>query len=297
VSGSSSSLLKSEIGRVLTGRHMTFTLYPFSFKEYLIAQGWDKFQIDFLEGHKGKVLHFLEKYLEEGGFPETLGLAQIERFAYLNDLFEDIVARDVASRYKINYEIARRIAYYVLSHSSKTMTHRSIARACEVSVDSVSRYMGFFEECFLMIRLRRFSSRLKAQMKEVNKYYGIDTGMVNAVGFKLTDEKTRLLETLVLLELKRQKKDVYYWQDRQQREIDFLVKDRLKVKELIQVCYSLDSEKTLKREISALLSGMKQFNLDKGTIITWEKEASKRIGDKKIDIVPFWKWSLISRQI
>ena len=297
VSGSSSSLLSSDIGRVLTGRHSTFSLFPFSFKEYLKFHEWESFEQDFLEYHKAKILHFLEKYIKEGGFPEMLGKKSFERIKYLNDLFEDIVAKDIAARHKADYHITKKIAYYIISHSSKTMTHRSIARACNVSVDTVSKYIPFIEESFLILTLKKFSPKLKEQMREINKYYSVDTGLVNAIGFKLTDEFTRLMENLVFIELERRyienkNIEIFYWQNSQQKEVDFIIKYGLKVKELIQVCYDVKSRETKKREVSSILKAMEQFKLQKGMIITWNYEAEEKIRDKKIKYIPLWKWLL-----
>ncbi len=297
VSGSSSSLLKSDIGRVLTGRHMTFSLFPFSFREYLIFHGWKNFEKDFLEYHKGKVLHYLERYVKEGGFPETLGKTGLERNKYLNDLFDDIIAKDVAARHRVDYDIAKRIAYYVISHSSKTMTHRSIADACNVSVDTVSKYLSFFNECFLVLTLKKYSAKLKEQMREINKYYSIDTGLAEAVGFKLSDEFSRLMENAACIELKRRyidkKMEIFYWRGLQEKEVDFLVKEGLKISELMQICYSMDDADTKKREIVSLTNAMEEFNLKKGLIITWDHEREERVGGKKIICKPLWKWLLL----
>lgn len=297
ISGSSSSILKSDIARVLTGRHSSFVLFPFSFKEYLRWNKWDNFEYDYLEYNKGRLLHFLERYIKEGGFPETLGMRTFERNRYLNDLFDDIVAKDVAARHKADYNIIKKIAYYIVSHSSKTMTHRSAGRACDVSVDTVSKYIPFIAEAFLVLPLRRFSPKLKEQMREINKYYCVDTGMVNAVGFKLTDEFTRLMENLVFIELNRRyienkKIGIFYWQDSQQREVDFLVKDELKIKHLIQVCYDIKSKETKKREISGLLASLNEFKLKGGLIITWDYEGAETIKGRTIKYIPLWKWLL-----
>lgn len=297
VSGSSASLLKSDISRVLTGRHTTSSLFPFSFKEYLNFHKWEDFKLDYLEYHKARVLHFMENYINEGGFPETLGKTPFERNKYLNDLFDDIVAKDIAARHNLDYPITKKIAYYITSHSSKTMTHRSIARACDVSVDTVSKYVPFICEAFLVLPLTKFSPKLKEQMREINKYYCVDTGMVNAVGFKLTDEFSRLMENLVFIELKRQhienkKIGIFYWQDSGQKEVDFVIKDGLKIKQLIQVCYDLSEAQTRDRELSALLKAGNELKCRDLLIITNDKNGEEVVDGEKIKYIPLWKWLL-----
>ncbi|MFH0837367.1 MAG: ATP-binding protein [Candidatus Aenigmatarchaeota archaeon] len=297
VSGSSSSLLKSDIGRVLTGRHNTFILFPFSFAEYLRFNGWNNFEMNFLEHHKAEIMHFLEKYIKNGGFPETLKMNTFNRNNYLNHIFDDVLSKDIVARHGANYEIIKKIAYYLTSHSSKTMSHRSIASACNISTDTVSKYISFIEESFLSFSLKKFSSKLKEQMREINKYYCIDTGMVNAVGYKLSDEFTRLMENCVFLELNRRhmedrRIEIFYWQDVQQKEVDFVIKKGMKISELMQVCYDIKLSETRKREISSLMRAMEEFKLKKATIITWNHDANEKHDGKKIIFIPLWKWLL-----
>lgn len=299
ISGSSAGILKSDIARVLTGRHAGFVLFPFSFKEYLLSHGWKEFSAGYLEHNKGKLMHLLESYIRGGGFPETLGMNEFERTKYLNDLFDDIVSKDVAARHNADYQITKRIAYYVTSHSSKTMTYRSVARACDVSADTVSKYIPFLSEAFLVLPLKLFSSKLKEQMREVNKYYCIDTGMVEAVGFKMTDEFARLMENIVFIELNRRcaedkKSGLFYWQDSNQKEVDFLVKEGLKVSKLIQVCYDARPAETRKRELAGLVAALDEFKLESGSIVTWDQDEVEKIRGKTIRYIPLWKWLLES---
>ncbi len=297
VSGSSASILKSDISRVLSGRHSGFVLFPFSFKEYLRFHGWDDFREDYVEYNKGKVLHFLERYIKEGGFPETLGKEEFERNRYLNDLFDDIVAKDIAAKHKLDYSIAKKIAYYLISNSAKAASFRSISRACGVSTDTASKYTPFISECFLSLPLKKFSPKLKEQMRGMSKYYSVDTGLANAVGYKITDEFTRLMENTVFIELQRRhienkKITVFYWQDLQQKEVDFVIRDGFRVTQLIQVSYDIGLEETKKREVSGLLAAMTELKLNQGFIITWDHEGEEEIKGKKITYIPLWKWLL-----
>jgi predicted AAA+ superfamily ATPase len=74
--------------------------------------------------------------------------------------------------------------------------------------------------------------------------------------------------------------------------VDFIIKDGLRVKELIQVCYKLEDEKTVKREVSSLIKAMNEFELNEGTIITGDYEGGEEINGKKINYTPLWKWLL-----
>jgi hypothetical protein len=297
VTGSSSSLLKEDVARVLTGRHTTFHMLPFSFKEYLVYSDWKDFSKDYMEHKKDEILHHLNRYLKTGGYPEALGIDDMARNRYLNELFDDIIARDITARHKADYHLARRIAYYTISNASNIMTHRSIANACGVAVDTVSKYLRYMHESCLIQPLQIFSFKLKEQMREINKYYTVDTGLANAVSFRFSENLGQMVENTVYIELLRRCKsipgiEIYYWKDKTGKEVDFLVKKGEKVERLIQVCYDLSEEKTKKREVSGLIRAMDEFTIHEGTIITDNYEDTETIEGKTIVYTPLWKWLL-----
>ncbi|MCG7850119.1 MAG: DUF4143 domain-containing protein, partial [ANME-2 cluster archaeon] len=111
------------------------------------------------------------------------------------------------------------------------------------------------------------------------------------VSFKFSEDIGRLAENAVFVELKRHKQDVYYWKNNI-GEVDFIVKDGLQPVEAIQVCWNLDEERTRKRETKALCSAMKEFDLERGIIITEDTEAIEEIDGKQILFIPLWKWFL-----
>ncbi len=47
--------------------------------------------------------------------------------------------------------------------------------------------------------------------------------------------------------------NIYYWKSDQHEEVDFVVKQGVKVDRLIQVCYDTENIKTKNREVRALL--------------------------------------------
>ncbi|GFO96745.1 putative ATPase AAA+ superfamily [groundwater metagenome] len=82
---------------------------------------------------------------------------------------------------------------------------------------------------------------------------------------------------------------MYYWKN--SSECDFLVKEREKITDAIQVCYEL-SEKNKEREINGLIEAMEEFKLNEGLIITNDFEGEEALGGKRIIYTPLWKWLL-----
>ena len=119
----------------------------------------------------------------------------------------------------------------------------------------------------------------------------MDTGLRNAVSFKFSEDIGRAIENLVFIELKRRSSqtEIYYWKNR--GEVDFVIKNGMKVEELIQVYYSTNEE-TEKREVSALVDAMDEFGLAEGLIITDDIEREEEIEGRRIVFMPLWKWLL-----
>jgi len=128
-------------------------------------------------------------------------------------------------------------------------------------------------------------------MQAQRKVYLIDNGLHTAVAFKFSEDKGKLLENAVLQQLRNWGKEIYYFSDK--KEVDFLCKEGSKITELINVCYHLEDKETLLRETSALLEGMKYFNLKKALIVVGEGEKSS-FEEKgfHISVVPFYQWAL-----
>ncbi|MBU2639031.1 MAG: ATP-binding protein [Nanoarchaeota archaeon] len=295
VSGSSASVLSKDIGRVMTGRHISFHVWPLSFMEYLIFHGWEKFDIGYLESNKSKILHYQEGYLKDGGFPETILKTDAEKKIILTNIYNDILSRDIAARHNASYETAKLVSYHLLSNMTKEFSYRSIATAVGIKPETADIYTGYLKEALMVLALDFFSFKTKIQFKQNKKAYCIDNGLRNAVSFRITEDKGRLMENAVMVELARRGRDVYYWKTKDGKEVDFLIKEGTKVKELLQVCFNANEPQTKKRELNSLIEAMKEFKLKTGIVITEDKEMEERVSGKTIRFLPLWKWLLCSQ--
>ncbi len=154
------------------------------------------------------------------------------------------------------------------------------------------------EEAYLLLPLSKFSYKAKEIEKSEKKVYVIDSGIVNHVSIKTNIAFGFLLENVVAIDLFRKKSFnpdlwLYYFRDYQQNEVDFVLKEGLKVKQLIQVCYSLEDEETRKREIKGLLKASKELKCNNLLIITWDEEDEIKQENKIIKVIPLWKWLLV----
>ncbi|MDI6736969.1 MAG: ATP-binding protein [Nanoarchaeota archaeon] len=280
VSGSSASLISRDVGKTLTGRHITHVITPFSFREFL---KYSNVEHPEHASERDRTLHFIELYLKNGGFPETLGKDDLIAKSILVDLYNDILARDIAARFNADLDIVKKIGFYLISNIGSPFSYNSIASALNIHYDTIKKYVPYFTEVFALFVVPYFSWKLKVQAKKDMKCYSIDTGIRNAVAFKFSDDWGKLAENAVLVELKRRGEDVYFWKNK--KEVDFIVKaqDRLTA---INVSYT---DSVPKRETEALLEFSEMHGSAKLIVITKDTEKTDERG---IIYVPLWKWLL-----
>lgn len=296
VSGSNAKLLGGELATVLTGRHLDVTVMPLSFKEFLKFKNLKiKDNLDLISKDI-EVKRLLQEFLEFGSFPVVV--LEEKKAETLLDYYDDVVNKDLIKRYKIRKteEIKGLIKFY-LSNISSPITFASSGEFLKMSAETTERFSDYLETSYLMFFLKRFSYKFKEQEKSPRKVYAVDTGVANIIGFRFSANLGRLAENLVFLELKRRSysnpwMEIYYWKSLAQEEVDFLVKEDAKVKELIQVCWDIRDINTKKRETKALLKAMDEFKLKKGLIITEDYEGEEKVNGKKIQYVTLRRWLL-----
>jgi hypothetical protein len=287
VTGSNAKLLGSELATHLTGRYFKIDLFPFSFKEFLDLKKIGS-QSKTTQS-KAKILKYFEKYLQGGGFPDYAKYGDKE---YLSGIYEDILYKDLLVRYKIRETKSfKQLASYAFSNFTKELSYNSMKKTLGFkSVTSVKDYIEYMQQSFFLFELYKYDFSLKKQYVSDKKIYVIDNGLRNSISFYFSSDKGRLLENLAFLELKRRGKEIYFYKD--SKECDFLIKEKNKITEAIQVSYEISSEETETREEEGLFEAMKRFKLKEGLILTQSEEKEKEIEGLKIFYLPMWKWML-----
>ncbi|MEM5773233.1 MAG: ATP-binding protein [Candidatus Aenigmatarchaeota archaeon] len=287
VSGSCSKLLSKEYATLLSGRYMEFQIFPLSFQEFLKFKNISTENKLNLLAKKREVLKLLYNYMEFGGFPRVV---ITEDKDLLRSYFETIVMKDVAEKYKIKeIEKLRRIAVFYLTNISNKITFNSLSKNLEIPIHTVERFSYYLQEAFLLFFVNAFSASLKVQEKLPKKVYSIDNGLSNIVGFRLNKDIGKFMENVVFLELKKTNNEIYYSKVND-KEVDFVVKEGLKIKQLIQVTYASGKDEVEKRELESLLKASKELKCKDLLVITWDYEDEIKVKSKKIVCKPLWKW-------
>ena len=270
ITGSNASLLSRELGTKLTGRHLTQELFPFSYREFCSYRKLSPSPAS------------LQLYLDTGGFPEYVKTGRPE---ILNQLFDDILLRDIAVRYSIrDIKTLQRLALYLVSNTAKLVTGNKLRTMFEIgSTSTVMEYLSHLEYSWLLQFVPKFSHSLKKQLINPRKVYTIDTGFVRANSGSFSDDHGRLLENLVWLHLRRHYREIYYFAEH--KECDFLIFEKGKPRAAIQVCFDLTPD-NLDRELEGLIEAMNTVKLKEGFIITMKQKDLINKEGLKINVIP-----------
>jgi predicted AAA+ superfamily ATPase len=288
VTGSNAKLLSSEISTSLTGRNKLIELFPFSFSEYLrfIGHKYDMNRIT--SKSKSLLLKDFNHYFETGGFPIVVKENDTE---LINTYFQDILYRDIISRYRLTQvsEI-KQIGLYFASNIGKLFSYSTLQQISGIrSISSIKNYLYYYEQTYLYFYLKKFDYSVKKQIMNPKKVYTIDPAFAIRLGFNFSENKGRILENIVFLELLRRGKEVYYSTGK--KECDFVIKEGLNIVEAIQVSYDVNVS-NFEREYQGLQEAMDMYKLKSGVLLTYNFEQSFIPENAAIKVLPVWEWIL-----
>jgi len=274
ITGSNAQILSKELGTSLTGRQITYEIFPFSYTEYLKHLNLEAGSESFSE------------YLISGGFPEFVTSKKRD---VLQNLYNDLIYRDIVVRHGLrNPKVLQELGIYLASNVGKEFSYNKLAKTFDLgSVNTVRSYISYFEDAFLFFSIPRFSYSLKQQTINPRKIYGIDTGLTANLSLSFTKDRGRLLENKAFLHFKRLGKQVYYF--RQKGECDFVVAQNNQVEMIVQVCYELNND-NLSREINGLTEAMDELKFVEGYVFTFNQEDLIEKDERVIRVIPLWNW-------
>lgn len=255
VTGSNAKFLSKDIITEFAGRGDEVHMYPLSFAEFMSVYDRDKYT-------------GLAEYMLYGGIPLVVlrDNAQ-EKASALKNLFSEIYLRDIFKRYRIRNVGEIDELLNILSSAIGSLTNpeklkntfKSIKKS-KITANTINKYIGYFEDSFLIQSAQRYDIRGKAYIETPKKYYFTDLGLRNSrINFRQF-EQTHSMENVIYNELcmRGYNVDVGVVQiaeknsdgkvARKQLEVDFvcnLGSSRL----YIQSAYSMPDEEKQKQEI------------------------------------------------
>lgn len=271
VTGSNASLLSWELGTRLTGRHLDYEMFPFSFKEFCVLK---KLRVN---------TNSFSKYLTQGGFPEAI---KNESDEILQRLFDDILTRDIAVRHSIrDVRTLKILSLYLASNCGNLISGSKLSAQLGIKTNvTILEYLSYLEQCYLFFFVPKFNYSAKAQSVNPKKVYCIDTGMIQSVTLSSNADMGRMLENAVFIELRRRTKNIWYYSE-SSFECDFLYGHDSVPENAVQVCYELTSENR-EREVRGLIETCRKFSGVKPLIVTFNQKDKISYDGMIIEAIP-----------
>jgi hypothetical protein len=270
--GSNASLLGKELGTKSTGRHLSYEVFPFSYREFLAFTGQRP-------GRRS-----LEDYLDRGGFPAFLREGSP---AILQELLRDVVQRDMALRHGLREtRHVMNLALYLMANTGRPFSFQSLTKSLAVpGVAQTSRAMECLEDAYLLFALPRFSPSFRKRVVTPAKYYAVDNGLRRAASPQPNRDLGHRLENAVFLALRRERITAAYASEKDAWECDFVTGY-----EALQCCAEL-TPFNREREVRGLaracaLPGPKR----RPVILTLDQRDRFAAEGLRIEVRPAWDW-------
>ena len=283
VTGSNSRMMSSEISTYLTGRYVSFRIFPLSFEEYLT------FRKEYTEV---KDVHAeLADYIRLGGFPAThlRDYSQDEVYTIVRDIYNSTIFSDIVRKNQIRkVDQLERVVKYTFSNVGNTFSAKSISDYLKsehrkIDNETVYSYLEKLEKAYLLHRCSRYDLQGKEILKTQEKFYLADTALRYSVLGYHPDSVASSLENVVYLELCRRGYEVNIGKTAD-GEVDF-VAQRQGEKLYVQVTQEIRSEKTERREYDRLLEI--KYNYPKYFLRTDEFAGGNYEGIKSMHVADF----------
>lgn len=276
ITGSNSKMLSGEYATYLTGRYVSFELYPFSFNE--LCQYYPNLSKE----------DVFKNYLTHGGFPQVqMFQDEKEKKTLLMDLYHSIVIKDIVERYKIrDVSSLEKYYLYLLNTTSSLFNAENIAAYFKsenktISKETLYNYIKYAKDAYFIYSAQRYDAKGKKILSTNEKIYINDQGF-RSIFFNNQKDIEKILENIVFFELLRRGYHVYVG-IMDQYEIDFIA-EKANEKVYVQVSYLLASETTIEREFRSLLKVQDQYPK---FVVSMDRLDMSRDGIKHRNIIDF----------
>ncbi len=279
VSGSESLLIRKKSKETLAGRMFDFKVEPLSFKEFLRFKGTNFEPVGLYEK---ELFQQFKEFCVTLGFPELVGIREkdvIKKYA-VESIVERVLHRDMPRLFKIrDISVIESLLDMFMEEPGQLVEISSLAKELKISRQTLSNYLTYLEESFLIRKLYNFSRSRRKVERKLKKYY--PTVISVDVLFNEDDlSKSKVLEWLVVNQLKAE----FFWRDPYKNEVDVILPNKKLTP--AEIKYG-------KISFEGLLAFMNKFKVSQGYVISLSQEREQEIAEKKISVLPAYKFLLM----
>ncbi len=281
ISGSSVSGLSIQSLQFLVGRVLVFSLYPFSFEEFLSYKRPELYSVyikNTLTPALTEMLTFLfQEFCLFGGYPAVvLASDSEEKEILLKNIYNTYRLKEIKEILNIpeDYKLIRLIQALALQIGNM-LTYNELSVLTGFSHRDILKYIYLLEKTSIVSRSYTYHTNKRTELVKTPKIFFLDNGFRNIVlknfqPLKERPDKGSLYENFVASELIKQEIEIKYWRTKAKAEVDFIIESNGKIIPL-EVKSDLNEPKITK----SFHSFLEKYKPSNGMILS-EKLISKR---------------------
>jgi len=228
LSGSSTFEMKTKFKESLTGRMLSFVLYPLSFEEFLeFKEKKYILQAENSPAINAELVPLAEEYIRFGGFPQiVLEASEEKKKVYLSQIINTYIRKDIRDIGNIrDLSSFNRLLELLASQSGQLLNISELSRTLGISQETVKIYLELLESTFILKRIAPFHKNLRSELIKIPKVFLLDTGLLHLLWLKEFPKIIlgNVFETFVFLELLKSGQNVHFWRTVSKQEVDFIL--------------------------------------------------------------------------
>lgn len=295
VTGSSSLEVKAKISESLAGRKRIFSLYPFSFCEFLSFKNNALYRLiskpkAISSYHRREIFDYLYDFIIYGSYPRVaLEDNKEEKMRFLEEIYSSYIERDIIGFMKVKSQFAyTKLVTLLAGQIGQLINLHEISSTIRLNHRTLDNYLYLLENTYVLVRLRPYFTNLRKELTKMPKVYFIDTGLrnfalKNFAAFEDNRDKGSLLENFCFSSLvKIWKGSIYFWRTKEKTEVDFLVKDMYGNIIPIEVKAQRLAKPVISRGFQSFL---KKYKVKKGYIVNLDLKSKVKLNDTIIEFI------------
>ncbi len=295
ISGSSAAEISIHSLKYLVGRIFTFTLYPFSFREFLSAKNPKLVNLYGTGRYKEGIIKELNNHLKEfllyGGYPRVvLAKTKKEKKKILENIFNIYLLKEIREILDLSKDYRLMSLLKALSlQIGNIVNYNELSRLTGYPYYELKKYLNILEKTYVCNLIMPFFTNKRTELVKNPKVYFIDAGFRNICIDNFSEERSdmgSLYENFVFSELIKKHGKVKFWNTKSKAEVDFIVESGGKIIP-IEIKANASEAKTTK----SFNSFIKKYRPKEGYFLSLGFEGKGNISNCRIDFLPFVKFS------